>query len=173
MKKHFILAFLAVPLFACAPVANSISKTQGGLTSRPTSEMHFSNLDVVALDEDVYVVTEKRALWAKKQIPGDIQMNELSADQRAELIKGSTEIKLEGDFRLNGIQFFAVLELDLPSDKIEATKLAQVKLKWEKTGPNRVRISINKNKGDENARKYVQKYLSHVSVGYRETTISQ
>jgi hypothetical protein len=172
MKPHLFLALLALPLSACAPVANSISKTPSALSGRSTSEMHFSNLDVVALDEDMYVVTEKRALWAKKQIPGDIQLNELTPDQRAELIKGSTEIKLEGDFRLNGIQFFAVLELDVPAEKIETAKMNKVKLKWEKVGPNRVRISL-KSKGDESARKYVQNYLSHVSFGYRETTISQ
>lgn len=175
MKNTIPLALVALSLAACAPVANSISKTPMGLKSNQgSSEMHFSKLSVVALDEDMYVVTEKQSRWAMNQVPGEVKMYELSDTQVNELIKGSTQVKLEGDFRLTGIQFFAVLELGITdSTKIDSAKMKKVKLKWEKTGPNVVQISLNKDKGDAASRKYVQTYLSRISIGYRETTISE
>lgn len=157
----------AIAIFAfgaCSPVSNSISKF-GPETHTRDEQTVFAQLTVIPKTK---VVPEARFLSALQSLPDGVKVDAINSKQFDEFsVKGSTEIEIPGTSSANVVELYAILELAVNPHVADQSKMDKVELQFVKKDLNRFLISISREAGDENSRKYVRGLLSRISVGHR------
>lgn len=156
---------------SCAPVTNSVSKFPNRSSPKLNDESAFGKSFVS--DSTSRIVSESEYAQATSAIPEGFQSYSVTEKQLADLqSQGSTLIRLEASLP---IEVQAVLELSLPSEKIEERNLRSVNLHWFTVNP---RISFQAEAvefyvllSEKNSNKsipQVMKHLKSLSIYYRE-----